>query len=225
MLCLPETLCNRPFQSSDKLSLLRFVIAGRRGRSYGHRSGCGKDSFHKFHLFLDRTNLCLLSSFVDPHYNSTSTNEASNVGRASNLREEGIIMDAIAAIYAFEKAWNSGDLEKAYSYFGEHYVFESVASGETAKGKAALTALMDGLLQAFPDLRFENKSVFASGNKVAAEYVLSGTQKKEFHGMPATGKSFSLRCCSILEFEGGLFTRETAYWDTATMMRQLGHLS
>ena len=133
-------------------------------------------------------------------------------------------MDAIATIHAFEEAWNSGNFEKAYSYFAEDYVFEAVASGETAKGKGQLKALMNDLLQAFPDLKFEGKGAFVSGNKIAGEYVLSGTQKKEFHGMPATGKSFALRCCSILEFEGGLFTRETAYWDTATMLRQLGHI-
>jgi steroid delta-isomerase-like uncharacterized protein len=83
---------------------------------------------------------------------------------------------------------------------------------------------MDRLRHAFPDLKWEGKGAFVSGNKVAAEYVMSGTQKNEFLGMPATGKSFALRCCSILEFEGGLFTRETAYLDSATWMRQLGHI-
>jgi len=143
---------------------------------------------------------------------------------ASNITEEDTVMDGIATIHAFDKAWNSGDFEKAYSYLAEHYVFENVASGESAKGKAAVKALMNGLLQAFPDLKFENKSVFASGNKVAVEYVMSGTQKSEFRGMPATGKGFAVKCCSILEFEGGFFTRETAYFDAATMMRQLGHI-
>ncbi len=134
------------------------------------------------------------------------------------------MMDAIATFQAFEKAWNSGDFEKAYSYFAEDYVFESVASGESTKGKAALKALMEGLLQSFTDLKFGGKNIFVSGNKAAGEYVMSGTQKKEFRGMPATGKSFAVRCCSIFEFEGGLFTRETAYYDAATMMRQLGHM-
>jgi len=133
-------------------------------------------------------------------------------------------MDAIATFQALEEAWNSGNFEKAYSYLAEDYVFESVAAGVSSKGKAEFKALMDGLLQAFPDLKFEGKGGFVSGNKVALEYVMSGTQKKDFLGMPATGKSFAMRCCSIVEFEGGLFTRETAYSDYATMMRQLGHI-
>ena len=59
-----------------------------------------------------------------------------------------------------KKPGTAGDFEKAYSYFAEHYVFESVASGESTKGKAALKALMGGLLQAFPDLKFEGKNIF-----------------------------------------------------------------
>ena len=134
------------------------------------------------------------------------------------------MMDAVTTNQAIFEAWNSRDFEKFYSYFAEDYVFESVAAGVSSKGKAEFKALMDGLLQAFPDLKFEVKGTFASGNKAASEYVMSGTQKGEFLGMPPTGKSFAMRCCSILEFEGGLFTRETAYSDDGTMMRQLSHI-
>jgi len=133
-------------------------------------------------------------------------------------------MDAIATFQAMVEAWNSRYFERFYSYFAEDYVFESVATGMSAKGKAEFRALMDGLLHAFPDLKFEDKATFASGNKAASEYVMSGTQKGKFIGMPPTGKRFAMRCCSILEFEEGLFTRETAHSDDATMMRQLGHL-
>ena len=132
------------------------------------------------------------------------------------------MMDAIATFQAMVEAWNSGDFEKFYSYIAEDYVFESVATGMSAKGKAEFRALMDSALHAFPDLKFEDKGTFASENKAASEYIMSATQKGEFMGMPPTGKSFVMRCCSILEFEGGLFTRETAYSDDATMMRQLG---
>jgi len=134
------------------------------------------------------------------------------------------MMDASATTQAIFEAWNSRDFEKFYSYFAEDYVFESVAAGVSSKGKAEFKALMDGALQAFPDLTFEDKGTITSGNKATSEYVMSGTQKGEFVGMPPTGKRFAMRCCSIVEFEGGLFKRETAYADMATMMRQLGHM-
>ena len=133
-------------------------------------------------------------------------------------------MDVMATCEAFAKAWNSGDLQKACSYLAEDYVFESVPLGTFIKGREAAKAYFKGMLQAFPDMKFEHKNALVSGNKAALEYVASGTQKKEYHGMPATGKSFAVKCCSICEFEGGLFARETMYMDMATMMRQLGHI-
>jgi steroid delta-isomerase-like uncharacterized protein len=134
------------------------------------------------------------------------------------------MMDAMATYQVMHQAFNSRDAEKVVSCLSEDYVLESVPSGMSIKGREAAKAHFDGAFQTFRDLRFETKSAFASGNKFAVEYVMSGTQKKEFHGMPATGKSFTVRCCSILEFEGGLFTRETMYFDATTMMRQLGHI-
>jgi steroid delta-isomerase-like uncharacterized protein len=133
-------------------------------------------------------------------------------------------MEPMETILAWEKAWNSRDFEKASSYLAEDYVLENVATGVSTRGRAEFAAYMDSLLQAFPDLKFENKGVIVSGNKAASEYVVSGTQKNEFRGMPATGKSFAMKCCSICEFKEGLYARETMYTDTATMMRQLGHI-
>ena len=131
-------------------------------------------------------------------------------------------MDPMETIQGWEKAWNSGDYEKAHSYNAEDYALEMVPTGVVAKNKAEVRSYMDTILQAFPDLKFEDRGAIVSGNKAAWEYVMSGTQKKEFRGIPATGKSFSVRCCSILEFdEGGLFKRETVYLDVATMLRQL----
>ena len=133
-------------------------------------------------------------------------------------------MDALETLHAFEEASKAGDLDKADTYLADSYELDSVASGVHLKGKAAVRAFIDRVVDVFPDLKFEGKSAIVSGNKLIWEYVMSGTQKKEYRGMPATGKSFSLRCCSIMEFEEGLFTRETSYMDVATMMRQLGRL-
>lgn len=133
-------------------------------------------------------------------------------------------MNPLEMIQGWEEAFNARDFEKAYSYLAEDYAFEGIATGESCKGRAEFKALMDRVLQAFPDLKLESSGAIVSGNKVAGEYVMSGTQKGEFHGMPATGRSFTLRCCSIMECEGGLFKRESAYFDTATMMRQLAHM-
>ena len=43
-----------------------------------------------------------------------------------------------------------------------------------------------------------------------------------FRGLPATGKSFECRCLSIFVFEEDRLVCERAYFDSATILRQLG---
>ena len=59
----------------------------------------------------------------------------------------------------------------------------------------------------------------------AIEWAMSGTQKGDAPGMPATGKPFSsVRGATILELERNKIRRESDYWDAATFMKQLGLL-
>jgi SnoaL-like polyketide cyclase len=54
---------------------------------------------------------------------------------------------------------------------------------------------------------------------------MSGTQKGDLPGIPATGKRFSsVRGSIILELEAGKIRRESDYWDAATFMKQVGVL-
>jgi predicted ester cyclase len=55
-----------------------------------------------------------------------------------------------------------------------------------------------------PDFRLQLTSRFASGDRGAIEWTMSGTQKVHIPGLPATGKSFSaLRAVTIVEFRAG----------------------
>jgi steroid delta-isomerase-like uncharacterized protein len=66
---------------------------------------------------------------------------------------------------------------------------------------------------------------FATRQWAAIEWVMSGTHKGDFPGIPATGKRFSsVRGTSILELETGKIRRESDYRDAATFMRQVGLL-
>jgi predicted ester cyclase len=54
---------------------------------------------------------------------------------------------------------------------------------------------------------------------------MSGTHKGDLPGIQATGKRFSLvRGSTILELEDGKIRRESDYWDTATLMKQVNAL-
>jgi steroid delta-isomerase-like uncharacterized protein len=90
---------------------------------------------------------------------------------------------------------------------------------------AELRAFAEQTFAIIPDFKLQLTSRFAGGEWGAMEWEMSGTQKIDIPGMPATGKSFSsLRAVTIVEFRAGKIARNTDYWDAATAMRQTGAL-
>ena len=117
---------------------------------------------------------------------------------------------------------NRQDVEGVLAFYTDDVVFEDVSLPEPLQGKAAMREFMAGIYAAFPDLHVEVHSIFGEENIVAAEYDLVGTHRGELEGQPPTGKTFRVRAVSVYEYDGNRFTRETFYWDSASMLRQLG---
>lgn len=121
-------------------------------------------------------------------------------------------------------AWSSHDTEKLLSRFTEDCVAEDVAFGIVMRGKKELRAFADGFFASIPDFKIELTTGFLAGTLAGMEYVMSGTHKGDFPGMPTTGKRFSVRGVAILELQAGYIGRESIYWDAASVMRQVGLL-
>ena len=121
-------------------------------------------------------------------------------------------------------AWNSHDAEKVSSFFTDDCVHEDVAVGAIFRGKNELKTGISPLFAAFPDFKLELKSILRDASRLAHERVISGTQAGALSGLgiPTTGKSFSIRGASITELRDGKMSRNTDYWNLATMLQQLG---
>jgi steroid delta-isomerase-like uncharacterized protein len=77
---------------------------------------------------------------------------------------------------------------------------------------------------ASPDLRFDVEESFASGDRVASRWTATGTHRGEFRGVPPTGRAVTVHGCTVNEVREGKIARAWIYWDSATLMRQLGLL-
>jgi steroid delta-isomerase-like uncharacterized protein len=120
-------------------------------------------------------------------------------------------------------AWNSHDSDKTISFYTDDCVLEDNGLGVVCHGKKELAALCKSTFIDIPDLRFESKSLFNTGNWVAWEWTMTGTQAHSSNpAIPATGKRFSVRGASIIEIHNGKIRRETDYYNALTMMQQLG---
>ena len=118
--------------------------------------------------------------------------------------------------------WSAHDVDKVAALFTDDCVYEDVPLGAINHGKEELKAFGRPFFQAFPDFTIELTACFAADAWAAMEWLMSGTHEGDLPGMPATGKSFSVRGSTILELRDGRIRRNSDYWDMATFLKQVG---
>src|SRR5258706_6541752 len=121
-------------------------------------------------------------------------------------------------------AWSSGDVERLLPLFTDGVDYEDVPFVAASHGRDALRDIATGTFAAFADLKFELKSRFvaADGKSGAIEWIWRGRQTQDFPGLPAANKPFEVRGTTIVEVTDGKISRNPAYWDLATYMKQVG---
>lgn len=74
----------------------------------------------------------------------------------------------------------------------------------------------------FPDIRWDIKEMAASGDLVVARFVVSGTHKGEFQGIPPTGIKVESGGIFIAHIKNGKFVEVREETDLLGWMQQLG---
>ncbi|HLB29785.1 MAG TPA: ester cyclase [Dehalococcoidia bacterium] len=119
------------------------------------------------------------------------------------------------------------DAKAAAQLFSEDATLWNATLPEPLRGRKAIEEFMGAWLRAFPDMRVEIPNVVGSGDYCAFEWVMRGTHTGPLQGpqgeIPATGRRVDLRLCAILRLDArGLIAEWKGYFDTASMMQQLG---
>lgn len=121
------------------------------------------------------------------------------------------------------EAENSQDVDRFASFYTDDCVWEDVALGLVNRGKKEVRAYFKAMFVAVPDLRFEVQSVLVERDWGVCEWLMTGTQAGDFPGMPsAVGKSFSVRGVSVIQLQNGKISRNSDYWNMATLLQQVG---
>jgi steroid delta-isomerase-like uncharacterized protein len=131
------------------------------------------------------------------------------------------VANAAALRRAYELV-NEGDLDGFFDYLADDFVEHESGPGlePTKTGTKQLFAMMKA---GFPDLRFDAEDVLESGDKVVARARVTGTNKGDFMGVPASGKSIDVQAIDILRFgPDGLVHEHWGVMDIMSMMQQIG---
>jgi steroid delta-isomerase-like uncharacterized protein len=119
------------------------------------------------------------------------------------------------------EAENAADYETALATF-QHPRYEYVATDEVYDGADEVMAHWRELDRAFPDQAIEIVALHSSDEAVLMEAVARGTHTGPLRGLPPTGRRFEQPFLAIFIFEGDALVGERVYYDTATILAQLG---
>jgi steroid delta-isomerase-like uncharacterized protein len=131
-------------------------------------------------------------------------------------------MDHAATMRRFFERVNAGDAEAAADLLASDFLEHEQTLG-LEPTKEGTKQLFQMIMAAFPDLRFDAEDILKSGDKVVARAHVTETNKGDFMGMSATGKTVSVQAIDIERFgDDGLGHEHCGVMDIMSMMQQLG---
>jgi steroid delta-isomerase-like uncharacterized protein len=126
------------------------------------------------------------------------------------------------AIAARGAAMNAHDARKFSELYALDATINEYGLGE-AKGREAIAGGLQKAFDGFPDFKIAVSKVFVKNEVLAQEWIITGTHTGEFNDAKPTNKTIGVRVGSVLTFTPeGLIETERRYWDTSTLLSQLG---
>ncbi|MER3408566.1 MAG: hypothetical protein C4306_00315 [Thermoleophilia bacterium] len=127
------------------------------------------------------------------------------------------------------ECWNARELERAAEVMKDEGEVVLVGVDVRLHGPDGLLELERMWASAFPDGRMAIDRVIASGDCVCMEVCLRGAHTGELRWpgveIAPTGRSVTLHMCDVLEFRDGKVRTLRSYFDSASLLQQLGALS
>jgi steroid delta-isomerase-like uncharacterized protein len=148
------------------------------------------------------------------------------VRETGEARERGASAENARIARMTLDSWNERDFDQATRLAAESVECLHVPFDITYRGRDGYREFMQSWATAFPDGRVEIRRVIAGEDGAAIEYIGRGTHTGPLAGpggtIPATGRRGELALCDVIEIEQGQIRRVRSYFDSATLMRQLG---
>lgn len=149
--------------------------------------------------------------------------------RETAARGQGAAEENARIARTIYELWNTRDFDRASRFAAADVEAVLVPFNATHRGLDGYRQFMEGWATAFPDGRVEIRRVTAGDDGAAVELLGRGTHTGPLAGpggtIPATGRPAELALCDVLEIEQGQVRRVRSYFDSATLLRQLGVLA
>jgi predicted ester cyclase len=134
--------------------------------------------------------------------------------------------DNIALARRLYEGWNERKFDELADALAPGGKIVVVGTGDVFEGPEGSLQYNKSWYDGFPDGKITIDNVLASGDCVVVEFTghgtHTGTLATSMGQVPATGRSLTLKLCDVLEFKDGKVATQRTYFDTGSMMAQLG---
>jgi steroid delta-isomerase-like uncharacterized protein len=123
-----------------------------------------------------------------------------------------------------ETVWNRGDTDAAGEYFAEDVVVHDVPAGTDYEGLGAFEGWVTDVRSGFPDFAVETRSVIPGDDRIASQWVATGTHDGTMSGLDVepTGETVRWEGTTVYRVADGNVTEAWWYYDMLGMLTQLG---
>jgi steroid delta-isomerase-like uncharacterized protein len=136
------------------------------------------------------------------------------------------VLDEMANIRSIYEAYQARSFEQAAEAFAEDAEITNVATGDSYKGREGYLQFARAWSAAFPDLRVEVLRYHSTDSWALVEYAFRGTHTGALITsggfVPPTWAQVDIRLCDTAQLRDGRIVRLQTYFDTASMLRQMG---
>ena len=122
----------------------------------------------------------------------------------------------------YNEVLNSHNLAILKSFVTTDFIDHNPSPGHTGKGLDDLTAQLNEILTAIPDLHVTTDLMVAEEDKVVTYLTMTGTNSGPFGNMPATNKPVKFNGVDIVHIKDGKATERWGVFDNLSFMTQIG---
>jgi steroid delta-isomerase-like uncharacterized protein len=134
-------------------------------------------------------------------------------------------MDASSIVHRyFDELMNNGDFSVVNNIFTEDCQFRITTIPLPVSGVEGMRGFAMTLRGGFPDIHFTVDHLIVDGDKVLANWRITGTHQGDFLGIPPTGNAIQDHGNDIFHLREGKITSLWVNEDSLGLMRQLGVL-
>ncbi|HTR08110.1 MAG TPA: ester cyclase [Paraburkholderia sp.] len=101
-------------------------------------------------------------------------------------------------------------------------IFHAPVSPDPFIGPRGYMEILGMMRSGFPDIQWTLEEMIAENDTVAARFIMRGTHRATFFGVPASGTKIEVQAVNFYRFSNGKIVEERGQPDLLALLQQIG---